>query len=153
MEKKDKIQLVITGILIIVLIVILASGLGKNRKKKRKSRSASRPAASAQTSISSSPTPPSAFHDLQDKAQDIELVRDPFTLKKIEAEEEDPEGGKSVKLILVGISWDPEYPKAIINGKIVQKGSQLDRYTVIDVLRDRVLLSDGTEKIELMLDL
>ena len=157
MNKKDKTQLAITGVLVGILVVILALGAGKSGKKRKKRKPVSRAAVSVSAPGSSAAKPSaklSPFRQMQAEAERMPLVRDPFTLKPIEGDEEDQSGVvQEVKLYLIGIAWDPVQPKAIINDKIVQVGSQLDRYTVLEITQDKVVLSDGTEKFELLLEL
>ncbi|MFA5260848.1 MAG: hypothetical protein WC450_06440 [Candidatus Omnitrophota bacterium] len=156
MNKKDKTQLAITGVLVVILAVILAMGMGKSGKKnKRRKPPAARGGTSVQTpkSPAARPSPKlPPYRQLQAEAQSMPLVRDPFTLKPIEKEEGDGTP-QEVKFSLIGIAWDPGQPKAIINNKIVQVGTQLDRYTVMEITEDKVILSDGTEKLELLLEL
>ncbi|HQP12536.1 MAG TPA: hypothetical protein PK470_07205, partial [Candidatus Omnitrophota bacterium] len=158
MHKKDKIQIAITGVLVVILAVILATGVGKKGRKKKKRPSAARAGTSALAAkpkspgqASSSPVKLSPFRQLQAEAQSMPLVRDPFTLKLIE-EEDGEAAAKDVELYLIGIAWDSAQPKAIINNKIVQVGSQVGRYTVMEIFENRVILSDGAEKLELLLE-
>ena len=158
MNKKDKLQLAVTGVLSVILVVIIAAGAGKKGKKRKrpkpvpageKAAVVPSPGSAAKTSKTSS-----RFRQLQAEADKMPLVRDPFTLKPIEGgEEAQPGVPQEIKFYLIGIAWDPVQPKAIINNKIVQVGSQLDRYTVMEITEDKVTLSDGTEKLELFLEL
>lgn len=157
MNKKDKIQLAVTGVLVVILAVILVLGMGKKGKKNKRRSSSSRAGVSASTAKPKSPKASpsvklSPFRQLQEEARTMPLVRDPFTLKPIEKEEGE-EDAKEVKFYLIGIAWDPVQPKAIINNKIVQIGSQLGLYTVMEILEEKVILSDGAEKLELLLEL
>ncbi|HOY10819.1 MAG TPA: hypothetical protein PLB05_12210 [Candidatus Omnitrophota bacterium] len=156
MNKKDKIQIAVTGVLAVILAVILALGMGKNGRNNKKRKPAARAGTTAAAAKSPAASPAvklSPFRQLQAEAQSMPLVRDPFTLKPIEKEGDD--AAQEVKFYLIGIAWDsgPGQPKAIINNKIVQVGSQLGGFTVIEILEDKVILSDGVEKLELSLEL
>lgn len=52
---------------------------------------------------------------------------------------------------LSGILWDKTKPTAIVNDQIVEKGSRLGDFVVIDIQKDRVSLDDGQDKIDLRL--
>jgi hypothetical protein len=54
---------------------------------------------------------------------------------------------------LMGILWDERDPQAVINGVIVRKGDTIENATVLEVQKDKVLLSDGSKNIELILGL
>lgn len=45
--------------------------------------------------------------------------------------------------ILNGILWDPAAPSAIINNHVVMVGSHLDQWRVVEIHKDRVVLSNG----------
>ncbi len=159
MHKKDKIQIAVTGVLVVILAVILATGVGKKGRKKKRCLPVVRAGTSALAAKPKSPAPASSspvklspFRQLQAEAQSMTLVRDPFTLKSIEKEDGEA-AAQEVEFYLIGIAWDSAQPKAIINNKIVQVGSQLGRYTVMEISENRVILSDGAEKLELLLEL
>ncbi len=68
--------------------------------------------------------------------------RNPFVL----------EAGKSAKkLTLNGILWDDQSPKALIGDHIVGKGDSIGQSVVVDIYRDRVILNNGMEYLELRL--
>ena len=53
------------------------------------------------------------------------------------------------KLILAGIAWDDENPKAVINDEIVGAGDKVGGNTVVSIQKDRVIMSDGSSEFEL----
>lgn len=53
------------------------------------------------------------------------------------------------KLILEGIFWDEDKPIALINGRLVKKGDFIDRKKVIDIQKDKVIIKDDVETMEL----
>jgi len=52
---------------------------------------------------------------------------------------------------LDGIMWDKEKPMAIINNNILKIGDKIDGNTIVEIKQDRVILSDGSKNIELLL--
>lgn len=58
---------------------------------------------------------------------------------------------QSSKIMLTGIFWDAKNPLAIINGKIVGLGQPVGGKKVAGIKRDRVILSDGQETLEIKL--
>ena len=72
---------------------------------------------------------------------DSEGKRDPFVpLAGLE------EGPKLAWLSLEGILWDPKFPMAIINDKIIGKGDKIEGAEVIEIEKDRVVLRYGEEQ-------
>ena len=55
-------------------------------------------------------------------------------------------------LVLSGIIWNKEKPKAIIGEAIVTKGDKIGGNTVVDIKPDKVILNDGTKEFELKLE-
>src|SRR3989338_584463 len=53
------------------------------------------------------------------------------------------------KLVLSGIAWNKDKPKAMIGDAIVMKGDEIDGNKVIDIKPDRIILNDGTKDFEL----
>lgn len=45
---------------------------------------------------------------------------------------------------LSGILWDAESPSAVINNQVVGLGDRLDQWQVMEIRKDRVVLSDGS---------
>jgi hypothetical protein len=59
------------------------------------------------------------------------------------------EGAEYRKLKLSGISWDAKKPKALINGKILNVGDEIDGIRIMKIEQDKVTLNDGNESFEL----
>ena len=57
----------------------------------------------------------------------------------------------SSKLSLIGIAWDEKSPKAVINDQIVGEGDEIGGARVLKIETNRIILSRGTEEIELKL--
>lgn len=54
-------------------------------------------------------------------------------------------------LALSGVLWDENAPTAIVNEEIVGIGDKIGIYTVVDIQKDKVILTDGTKNYELNL--
>lgn len=57
---------------------------------------------------------------------------------------DNPEG-----MILSGILWDPVAPTAVVNNQVVGPGESVGPWQVVEIQRDRVILSDGTSALTL----
>ena len=55
------------------------------------------------------------------------------------------------KLFLNGIAWDEKTPKAVINNRIVGTGDPIGGHKVKRIEKNRVILSDGINDLELRL--
>ena len=75
-------------------------------------------------------------------AQRLAWGRDPFMRAGTGA-------GQLPGLALQGILWDPTDAIAIINGQMVHIGQDCDGFRVVQILQDRVVLSDGANTYEL----
>ena len=54
-------------------------------------------------------------------------------------------------LVLSGILWDPRQPLALINGKTVQVGEEIEGYRILEITHDSVSVTDGTHTSQLHL--
>lgn len=61
-------------------------------------------------------------------------------------------GSASSDLVLNGIIWNKQKPKAMIGDTIVVKGTKIGDNTVVDIKPDRVILNDGTKEFELRME-
>jgi len=129
MKKKDLIQLYITGVLIVVLAFLVVRAMGGKKHS-----------SPLKGSIKQKSTTPKEgkreglFAELDEVTKDLEIGIDPFY-----REVEEPVRGPH----LTGIYWDEENPKAIINGEIVGVGSVIEGDTIVDILKDTVILRSG----------
>ncbi len=140
LNKKDKIQIGVTAVLVVVLVFFVVRGFGK---RPAKSSSSALPKFSQVQPISpQGAQAPTTIAKLKEETRALELKRDPF-FKQVVASS--VRGGPS----LSGIAWDQEEPTAIINERIARRGDTVDGYVVVDIQRDRVVLSDGTQDLEL----
>ncbi|MEI6831814.1 MAG: hypothetical protein WCK61_03810 [Candidatus Omnitrophota bacterium] len=141
MRKKDLIQLGITGVLVIVLIFAMGDASKKARLRNSK-KSLPQPVNLSVVSESGN-----LYNTLEEQAKSIGLKRDPFTAAPIISEKTLQAG-----VDLTGILWDKDKPLAIMDGDIVKKGTRVGSKTIIDIKKDRVILSDGAVLSELKLE-
>lgn len=84
------------------------------------------------------------FLNRQEKRIDYsDWGRNPFVL---------PEIRDSLEVVLNGILWDKENPRAIINNKNVRIGDKAGVYTVEEISEDKVVLTDGIRRLELRVE-
>ncbi len=141
---KQKKQIIIIGILLIPFLLFWLKAF-KTIKKRR----------GFQPKIKVSQLSPERLKSALSQVQEIQLdddqkdeslkwVRCPFSGKIYSSQSR-----SIVDLQLNGILWDETDPKAIINGKIRGRGEAIGKYTVIDIEKNKVSLSDGLETFEL----
>lgn len=147
MRQKDKIQIIVTGFLVIVLILAFGNASKKlhARNVKIKPKAISAPA--LPVSQGNQPESKDLYSSLEQQAKLIDLKRDPFTASPIVSENSLSSGTS-----LTGILWDPLKPLAIIDGNVVREGERVGGKTIMDIKRDRVILSDGEVLSELKLE-
>ena len=73
----------------------------------------------------------------------ISWSRDPFTRSA--------GAGQASGLSLSGILWDASAPIAIINGQMRHVGEEFDGYRIVEIVQDRVSVTDGTQTFQLTL--
>ncbi len=139
MRQKNIVELGITGILVIVMLFVFGNAAKKSRSRNIKD-SRPKPADSAVIPLLQVNIPDSKglYNLLEQQVKSIELKRDPFTAAPIISDE-----GLRSEISLTGILWDKAKPLAIIDGNVVKKGERVGNKTVVDIKRDRVILSDG----------
>ena len=59
--------------------------------------------------------------------------------------------GELSGLQLSGILWDSNEPIAIINGQMVRVGEKLEGYRVVEIAKDRVSVTDGTQTFQIQI--
>ncbi len=47
--------------------------------------------------------------------------------------------------LLNGILWDPQSPSAIINNRVLTRGDRLGEWSIVEIQKDHVVLSNGAE--------
>ncbi|MDD5560670.1 MAG: hypothetical protein PHT50_00860 [Candidatus Omnitrophica bacterium] len=143
MRRKDLIELGITGILAVALIIAFGSAVKKARSRNIVPKTAGSAGVSPADKIESR----DLYNYLEQETGSIELKRDPFTSSPIISYKNVQSG-----LALTGILWDKLKPLAIIDGEVVKKGDRIGNKEVVDIKRDRVILSDGQEFFEVKLE-
>ena len=146
MSKKDKIQLLITGILVIVLLYLVLFW-GRNKIAATEKKRSLQKSLSVESSLDDKAKHLSAlplYERLEAETRDLKLKRDPFSQgEKLEEE-------FSVdSLHLAGIAWDEEEPKAIINNEIIDVGQVIGKFKVLRIHPDKVIVNDGESDFEL----
>ncbi len=152
MNKKNIVKLIIIGILalVFILLVINSRHLIKNTQEIRKktlnapeltlikegsgSQQGVLPQSQGRSQIGKF-----TYKKLEEKSINLIPTRDPFSNLPANTQDRSP----SDILSLSGILWDKDKPMAIIDGGIVKKGARVGNKTVVDIQRDRVILSDG----------
>lgn len=147
MRQKDKIQIIITGVLVVVLILAFGNASKKLRNRNMKVKPKATGAPALPISRESKPESKDLYNSLEQHARSIDLKRDPFTASPIVSE-----NSLSSDISLTGILWDPLKPLAIIDGNVVRKGERVGSKVIMDIKRDRVILSDGEVLSELKLE-
>jgi hypothetical protein len=144
MRKKDLIELGVTGLLLVAMFFVFG-----NAAKKRRSRNLTPKAVDLSGTAQEADNPGSGnlYSLLEQDAKSIQLKRDPFTAAPIISERNTQSG-----FALSGILWDKVNPLAIIDGEVVKKGDRLGNKLIEEIKRDRVVLSDGEEFIEIKLE-
>ncbi len=130
MEKKDKIQLGITGVLVIILLLFLARAF---EKKKRPV-----PVKTKEFVAEQKVKEPGLYTRLEQEIKKMDFKRDPFSRQSLSDLEE------SQDLHLSGILWDEVNPTAIINDEIVAVGGEINGKKIVEIRKDKVILeADG----------
>lgn len=138
--KKEKLELIITAILIILFIILFMSLFFKKKH-------APSPVAAVKQEV---PKTEISIQQPGKQAEENEAQvwgRDPFTLtaeKTIQV--------KSATLpILTGIIWDEQHPMAVIGDEVVGIGGKVSDYEVKKIEKERVILQKGEETFTLEL--
>jgi hypothetical protein len=144
MTKKEKIEYIITGILVVLLLLFsIRMVVRVSRAKKR------RPATKKEASDSGiiQKEMAVATEKIVTKGKTLSWRHDPFGLAPSVREEK--EAGP---LKLEGVLWDKAAPLAIINGQILKKGENVDGRKIVEIGERHVILSDGEKKQKLQLE-
>lgn len=148
MQKKDIIELSITGVFILVLLFLVSNAV-RGRKQTRPLETGLAPKRlSQETAPLKEPTSDDRefLRKLDEESKSLSLKRDPFVAKSIPSADE-----PSFGLHLSGIAWDKESPKVIINDIILGIGDSVGGKTIIEITQDKVILSDGIRNFEIRL--
>ena len=139
MATKQRVEIVIT----LVLIVILIFSWGNMQKVFERKRQIVPLSSQGDSAI-----PSEKDHPRTSPARMPERLmwgRCPFSGKVYT----DLETGAEIRLL--GIVWDVEAPVAMINDSIVKAGDKIGKYTVKEIRQDKVIVTDGITAFELSL--
>jgi len=147
--KKDKIELIITVVLIIIFIVLTVL-FSKRRAPRPVAARASQVIFSAAPRFKHDPRRNKGIAFLWEKSVgDKEIKRNPFLYGSL--------GNNQIislsSLSLKGIIWNPDKPSAIINEHVVGIGDVIGNFKVKQITQDRVILENESSKLELKLSL
>lgn len=104
---------------------------------------APKPSASSLALAPIQSSPPQAPPSATRQSRYSDWGDNPFVVDRRKATASTPAPAGSKGLILNGILWDPKVPSAIVNSRLVTVGDHLDHWQVIEIQKDRVILSDG----------
>ena len=144
MNKKELLQLGVTGVLIIIFFFLVVQGVAKKQAKQPEALAKLAPAGSAGNVLPEKSNQKELFSKLAEETKNLELKRDPFVpIPKVVPHE----------LLLNGIVWDKENPVAIIDNTIVKAGDDIEGNTVVDIQENSVTLTNGSRTLKLELKL
>jgi hypothetical protein len=128
---RKRVQVIITIVLVIVLIITWKNTLvviRKHAKAKLAPASETGPDKAAAPAVSTA------------KTQKLSWVRDPFSGKAYIATRQ----AAYEDVRLYGVIWDASTPLAMINDKIVKVGDKIDKYKVLKITSQEVVLKDAS---------
>ena len=145
-------QVTLLAVLACVMVVVYARAFKKRGSPEAGRKSLVQGRQAPDTATEASPAgaavsllpPPSTQRDAQrTRATRLSWRRDPFLRGGTI--------GELSGLALSGILWDPKEPMAIINGQMVHVGEELDGYRVVEIMQDKVSITDGDQTFQLVL--
>jgi len=146
MRKKDIIELIITGVLIVVLGLLVSRELKGGKQMVSFLRTQKLKEASPL--IREKGEEKRLYLALEEEAGKLKLERDPFFKQPIVLA-----GDSSHGLRLSGIVWDETRPTAIINDEILAVGDQIAGYKVVIINKNKVIVSNGQQNVELNINI
>lgn len=155
MDKK-KTELIATGVLILIFIGVLTNSIIKIKAKSPRPAASGSPVSSVESMPQENPQvrPEHALSPKHTSSKDAAKRTDPVWGRDPFVREESvisADAGVS-SLKLMGITAGGSKSMAIINNEIVNTGSRIGKFTVIKIVKDRVVLTDGSENFELILN-
>ncbi len=150
MQKKEKIELIITCGLILILAFFVVNGLKRVKKNKLslKDKKVFIKEQDNDTGKQKNATNKDLFLELEEEAGKLEVKRDPFATAVILPVKVYPHG-----LHLKGIAWDEKMPTVIINDNIAGEGDKIGDNTIVRIEPERVILNDGIADFYLKIEL
>lgn len=154
MDRKTIVKLIITAVLIMILIFVSNNARESiKRTKERRRKTLHSEVLQEQPRMGKTIYRGDAYSrgnevletglykKLEEEAGDLTLKRDPFFEVSIMSEKTSISHMK-----LGGIIWDESAPLAMIDDTAVGKGDRISDYIVVDIKKDSVILSDGTQE-------
>lgn len=142
MEKK-RLELVVTGILVLILAgLVIKTMVGKDKTVS----SSLQVRRVDEFEIMATSKGAQKNDKVESEDKDVAWGRDPFILVRPDAPV-----STSGNLELNGIIWDDAKPYVIINGEVLRAGDFLGNNMVVYIGRTSVIMDNGTEQIELKL--
>lgn len=136
--KKEKIQLIITGILVVILISAVINLISKGFKKTKKitAIASAKPVGKKGLGL---------YERLNDKFAQMGWRNNSFDANVIKVVGARSEG------YLKGVLWDLRDPTAIFGDRFLKRGDRIWEYRILKVKEESVILSDGEKIYELLL--
>ncbi len=149
LNKKDRIELAITVILIIFFIALVIAFSQRGKGLAAVSRRGLPDKFSLSRHFMFDPQRNKGTSFVLDKAagEIIEIKRDPFSFGLSGETQAIP----ASDLFLKGIIWDPDNPSAVINDRVLKVGEIIEGFKVVRILRESVILENGVSRLELKL--
>lgn len=143
---KQRQQLIIVGILIIIFIFAWSNAFKSMKKKSRPVSNQPAVAAAVETVKLPALEPLEATPREGVQEDNSEWGRCIFSGKSYSPV------GEEINLKLSGILWDEKSPTTIIDGEVYKKGDKVGPFTIVDIQKDKVVLSDGSRNFDLNLN-
>lgn len=121
-----------------MLVVVLVFSLRTGKSKTVRQEGAAAPGTAEETASGIVPTKRRAR-----RTRYTAWGRNPFAPAAV--------GQARGEMVLSGIMWDETDPTAIINDEIVRVGDSVGGRKVVDIKQDRVIVDDGSGKVEIRL--
>jgi hypothetical protein len=150
LNKKDRIELIATVILVIVFIVLFFAFISRRRHSNGFLGRLSPGIFSASPDFKYESWRNKGTPFVLDMAAGdiIEIKRDPFSFGS--------SGNSQVASLssfsLKGIIWNPDKPSALINDQLLGVGEIISGYKVVQILQDKVILENEKSRLELKLN-
>ena len=147
-KDKDKRNIIIACVLIVIFLLLVMGNFLRGKKKKTSAVPAVQEVTlfSGDASTLANMRKNNDIYTNQRKLWEGDWGRDPFASEKIAAAA--AVVTEVEHLVLQGIFWDEQNPKAILNDKMLSKGDTLGTYKVVEIKPRSVVLSSGEKNIE-----
>jgi len=145
LDKKSKTEIIVTSILIVIFLAIVINNINTIRSKRGK-----RPSVTISPDLLEEIRQQDPGHTGKSEMQ----KKKDFVMDEFPSWGRDPFQEADISLSqlgLQGIMWDAENPKAIISNRIVGVGDSVGDNTIIEIKKNRVILTDGVSTFELRL--